>query len=272
MKAKKRSADIKIYNSMKIRLSMTMNKYQVILAGLVMLTISNVFASSFDDKQKDDIGLIVHDYLVAHPEVIAEAIQVLQGREAKAWEEKSKDAIAKNRADIFNSNSPTLENGAAKVTLVEFFDYNCPHCQAIEPMIERLVSQNKDIRIVYKELPVLGESSLYAAKAALAAREQDQYINFHQKLMARHGELSNDKVISIAKDAGLDVAKLQKDMESPKVQQELDDTRKQAIAIGLRGTPSIVIAPNPATAKMPIELIYGETNLQDLIKRIDAVE
>jgi protein-disulfide isomerase len=251
---------------------MTTNQYQVILAGLLMLTISNVFASSFDDKQKDDIGLVVHDYLVAHPEVIAEAIQVLQGREAKAWEEKSKAAIAQNRDEIFNSNSPTVEKGTPKVTLVEFFDYSCPHCQAIDPLIERLASQNKDIRIVFKELPVLGESSLFAAKAALAAREQDKYFDFHQKLMAQQGELSNDKVISLAKDAGLDVSKLQKDMESPKVKQELDDTRKQAIAIGLRGTPSIVIAPYPATTKMPIELIYGETNQQDLMKRIEAVK
>ncbi len=250
---------------------MLINRYQGIFTGMMLLISTHLYAASFDDKQKQEIGQVVQEYLVSHPEVIIQAIQVLQTKEAKALEEKAKMAISENLDGLFNSDSPTIEGKAPKVTLIEFFDYNCPHCRTMSKMLDQLQEKNKDIRIVYKELPVLGEDSLLASKAALAAREQKKYVEFHQKLMASPGAVTSDSVMQIAKELGLDSAQLAKDMESEKVRNELQANQKQAISLGIRGTPSFVIGRFPATKDMPKEFIPGETSQEELMKRIDAV-
>ncbi len=245
--------------------------YQVIFAGIMLILSTPLYAASFDDNQKQEIGQVVHEYLISHPEVIVQAIQVLQGKEAKAFEENAKKAISENMDGLFNSESPTIENKAPKVTLIEFFDYNCPHCRTMSKILDQLQEKNKDIRIVYKELPVLGEDSLIASKAALAAREQKKYNEFHDKLMAYPGAVSSATVMQIAKEVGLDSDKLKKDMESDKVRTELEANQKLAISLGIRGTPSFVIGRFPAKKDMPTEFIPGETTQEELMKRIDAV-
>ncbi len=250
---------------------MSINRYQVIFAGMISLITPYLYAASFDDSQKQEIGQVVREYLVSHPEVIIQAIQVLQTKEAKAFEEKAKLAISENMDSLFNGDSPTVESKEPKVTVIEFFDYNCPHCRTMSKIIEQLKEQNKDIRIVYKELPVLGQDSLMASKAALAAREQKKYNEFHQKLMNYPSAVSAGAIMEIAKEVGLDTEKLAKDMESDKVRNELQTNQKLAISLGIRGTPSFVIGRYPATKDMPKEFLPGAATQEELMKRIDAV-
>jgi protein-disulfide isomerase len=246
---------------------MKINTYKLICVAMLTLMSTDIFAI-LDDNQKEEIGIVVRDYLIAHPEVIAEAIQALQQKESKAWIDNAKKEIIANQEEIFNSNSPGIGSDKPKVILVEFFDYNCPHCRAMHSMIQKIAAQNKDLRIIYKELPVLGETSLFAESAALASREQNKYHEFHEKLMTSDGPLSDEKVLSIAKESGVNVEKLKKDMKDPKIIQELQTVQKLAIQLGIRGTPSFVIGRSPGTKEMTIDFVPGEVTQENLIKHI----
>lgn len=246
---------------------MNINNYKLICVGILSLISTDIFAI-FDDKQKEEIGVVVREYLIAHPEVIAEAIQALQQKESQAWVDNAKKEIIANQEEIFKSNSPAIGSETPKVILVEFFDYNCPHCRAMHSMLQEIAAKNKDLRLIYKELPVLGETSLFAASAALASREQNKYHEFHEKLMTSDGALSDEKVLSIAKESGVDIEKLQKDMKNPKIIEELQRIQKLAMQLGIRGTPTFVIGRAPGTKEMTVDFVPGETTQENLMKHI----
>jgi protein-disulfide isomerase len=250
---------------------MLTNKYKAFCAGIITLLSTEILAN-FDDKQKEEIGTVVHDYLIEHPEVIAQAIHTLQAKEAKIWIEKAKKAIIENMDAMFNSDSPAIGSDKPKITIVEFFDYNCPHCKTMHSILEKLIAENQDIKLVYKELPVLGEPSLLASRAALAAQLQNKYNEFHQKLMTSPGPLTDQIVLQIAKDSALDLEKLKNDMNSPKIIQELQANQKLAVALGMRGTPTFVIGRAPFTKDMQVDFVPGETTQEDLMNRINAVK
>lgn len=238
--------------------------------ALFLSLVNNLQAASLDEAQKAEIGQVVHDYIISHPEVITEAVQVLQAKEMKAWEEKAKQAILNNTDGLFNSKSPNSGAKSPKVSVVEFFDYNCPHCKTMHKTLNDILAENKDVLVVYKELPVLNEGSLFAAKAALAAREQNKYDEFHSKLMASQEVLTQENVLALAKEIGLDVDKLNKDIASAKVNDELMANRKIAMEIGLRGTPVFVFGKYPATKDMKVDLLPGEVQKQDMLDKINS--
>ncbi|MBN9286839.1 MAG: DsbA family protein [Gammaproteobacteria bacterium] len=239
-----------------------------------ILTATSCYAeSTFSEEQKNDIEKIVHGYIVAHPEVVKEAIIALQTQEEKTLQEQAKSAISTHSEEIFNGQSPSLEPKQPAVTVVEFFDYQCPHCKRMESRLEALLTQNKDLRIVYKELPILNPHSVMAAQAALAARKQDKYLPFHRKLMAMDQELTQENIMAAAKEVGLDVDQLKKDMASPEVANEIKANYKIAQAIGIRGTPVFIVAPHPMNKNKESEFVSGETNqdaLQSLIDKAKA--
>ncbi len=249
-----------------------MLKRHLYLLSVIIFIAPSLQAASFNDAQKEEIGTVVREYIVEHPEVITQAISALQDKEMKAWSDKGKENIKANLADFFNSSSPTNGVKSPKITVVEFFDYNCPHCRTMHKTLSDIASENKDIQIIYKELPVLSEASVFAAKAALAAREQNKYLEFHQKMMDQKEMLSQEKILSLAKEIGLDIEKLNKDIASTKVSDELLANRKIAMLIGLRGTPTFVIGKAPATKDMVIELIPGEIKQQELLDKINNVK
>ncbi len=248
------------------------NRTLTILSVVALLISTPVQAASFNEAQKEEIGTVVRDYLIEHPEVITQAITALQDKEMKAWAQKAKDNIKSNFADFFNSSSPTNGVSAPKITVLEYFDYNCPHCRTMHKTLSEIVNQNKEIQVVYKELPVLSEASVFAAKAALAAREQSKYLELHQKLMDQKDMLSPDKVLALANEVGLDIDKLKKDMDSSKVNDELLANRKTAMLIGLKGTPTFVIGKAPATKEMAIEIVAGEVKKEAFEDKIKSVK
>ncbi len=251
-----------------------MKRSHLALYSALILTFANsaFAAKSFSDEQKTEIGQVVHDYLVAHPEVISEAIQALQMNEMKAFIEKAKQGVASNIDGFFNSESPTNEVKDPNVSVVEFFDYNCPHCKVMSKILNDMTGKNNQLRIVYKELPVLSEGSLFAAKVALAAREQNKYEAVHQKFIDAKEALTQEKILSIAKELGLDMEKLNKDISSDKVNNELTNNRKLAMSIGLRGTPGFVIGKYPASKEMKIEFVPGEMKQDEFEKLVDSVK
>ena len=203
-------------------------------------------AQSFSADQRGAIENIVREYLLSHPEVLEEVSAELSKRQAAAEAEKHQATISQNAATIFNSpRGVTIGNKDGDVTFVEFFDYNCGYCKrAMTDMVD-LMKADPKLKVVLKEFPVLGPGSLEAAQVAVAVRMQDpsgkKYLDFHQKLLGGKGQADKARALAAAKEAGLDMAKLDKDMASPEVRATLEENFKLAESMGMNGTPSYVI-------------------------------
>jgi protein-disulfide isomerase len=203
-------------------------------------------AQSFSDGQRGEIEKIVKEYLLAHPEVLEEVSAELSKRQAAAEAVKHEATVSENAQTIFNSpRGVTIGNKDGDVTFVEFFDYNCGYCKrAMGDMIDLMKSDPK-LKVVLKEFPVLGPGSVEAAQVAVAVRMQDpggkKYLDFHQKLLGGKGQADKARALAAAKEAGLDMTRLDKDIASPEVRATIEENFKLAEAMGMNGTPSYVI-------------------------------
>jgi protein-disulfide isomerase len=221
-------------------------------------------AQSFSDSQRGDIETIVRNYLIAHPEVLEEAMAELSRRQSAAEAEKHAASVANNAEAIFNSpRGVIVGNKDGDVTFVEFFDYNCGYCKrAMSDMLDLMKSDPK-LKVVLKEFPVLGPGSVEAAQIAVAVRMQDpsgkKYLDFHQKLLNSKGQADKARALAAAKEAGLDMAKLEKDSASPEVRATLEENFKLAEAMGMNGTPSYVIGK---------QVVIGAVGLDSLREKI----
>jgi protein-disulfide isomerase len=200
--------------------------------------------STFSDAQRAEIEGIIKDYITQkNPEVLMEAMQELQKREAADSAAKTKAAVASDHAKLFEDpTTPIGGNPKGDVTVVEFFDYQCGYCKMAEPNIEKLLKEDKNVKLIYKDFPILGPMSVTAAKAALAAARQDKYIKFHDALMAQKGHLDEDLIYKVAKESGLDVEKLKKDMNDEVIDKAVETNVALGTEIGARGTPTFIIA------------------------------
>ena len=221
-------------------------------------------AQSFSDTQRGDIEVIVKNYLVTHPEVLEEAMAELNKRQAAEEAKKHEASVAENANTIFNSpRGVMLGNKDGDVTFVEFFDYNCGYCKrAMADMLD-LMKTDPKLKVVLKEFPVLGPGSVEAAQVAVAVRMQDptgkKYLDFHQKLLGGRGQADKEKAMAAAKDAGLDMARLEKDLKSPEVRATLEENFKVAEDVGLNGTPSYVIGQ---------QVVVGAVGLDGLKEKV----
>jgi protein-disulfide isomerase len=223
-------------------------------------------AQSFSADQREEIGHIVKDYLVAHPEVIQDVMAELEKRQQSAEAEKHREAVVENKATIFSSpHQVVLGNPQGNVTMVEFFDYNCGFCKrALGDMLD-LIKSDSNLKFVLKEFPVLGEGSVEAARVAVAARMQDttgkKYIEFHQKLLGSRGAADKMRALAVAKEVGFDMARIEKDMGSDEVKKTIEENMKLAEALGVNGTPSYVVGE---------EVVVGAVGIDALREKIGA--
>jgi protein-disulfide isomerase len=223
-------------------------------------------AQSFNNAQRGEIESIIKEYLVAHPEVLQEAMSELEKRQSAAELEKQVTGVKQNKEVLFNSaHQVTLGNPKGDVTMVEFFDYNCGYCKKALGDMLTLLKTEPDLKVVLKEYPVLGPGSLEAAQVAVAARMQDKsgkkYLDFHQRLLGGHGPADKARALAAAKDAGFDMARLEKDMASDEVRETLKENMKVADAIGLNGTPSYIIGS---------DVVIGAQGYDVLKEKVDA--
>ncbi|MBA8905017.1 DsbA family protein [Aminobacter ciceronei] len=184
----------------------------------------------------------LRDYLLANPEVIVQSMQGLEARQREAEATEAQAALSARANEVFRDpDSPVGGNPQGDVTMVEFFDYNCPYCRQVAPVMREAESGDPQLRIVYKEFPILGPGSVFAAKAALAAHRQGQYTAFHIALMQAKGKVGEATVLQAAAEVGLDVDRLRKDMDDPKVQAAIDRNVGLAQSLRINGTPGFVI-------------------------------
>jgi protein-disulfide isomerase len=158
-------------------------------------------------------------------------------------EVKNQDRLiaANSTAMLSDPGTPVIGNARADVAIVEFTDYTCPYCKAVEPRVEKLLKDDPRVKLVVKEYPILTPASLVAAKAALASMKQGKYARFHQTMMTFRGQLTADAVYDMARDSGVDVNRLRKDMESPEIADEIIATFNLARAIRAFQTPTFIV-------------------------------
>ena len=200
----------------------------------------------------------VRDFLLEHPEVIMEALQILQERQRAAEAEDLKRTIAERSQEILNDpDAPVGGNPRGDVTLVEFFDYNCPYCRRVAPTVVELEEADPDLRLVYKEFPILGPGSQFAARAALASRKQGKYVPFHKALMQATEQVTEESVMEIARAVGLDTEQLTADMQAPAIQEAIARNLRLANALAITGTPSFVIGQEVVPGAADFRTLQG---------------
>ena len=193
------------------------------------------------EMSQDQFDQRIHDYILAHPEVLVQALQSLDERQREAEAAQAKQVLASRADDIFrDKQSPVGGNAQGDVTLVEFFDYNCPYCRQMAPIMEQAVADDPQLKIVYKEFPILGPDSLFAAKAALAAQLQSKYGAFHKALFGARTRVTEAVVLKIAGEAGLDIERMKTDMQKPEIQALIYRNTELAQALRITGTPGFV--------------------------------
>lgn len=224
-------------------------------------------AQTFSADQRAEIGNIIKDYLLAHPEVMQDVMAELDKRQQAAEAEKHRAAVVDNKATLFNStHQVVLGNPQGNITMVEFFDYNCGFCKRALPDMLTLLKTNSNLKFVLKEFPVLGEGSVEAARVAVAARMQDttggkKYLEFHQKLLGGRGAADKMRALAVAKEVGFDMARIERDMGSDEVKKTIDEDMKLADALGVNGTPSYVVGD---------EVVVGAVGLDALREKLSA--
>lgn len=193
-------------------------------------------------KQIDGVRKVVKDYLMEHPEVVAEAMEALREKMRIQAEADAKQAIATYKDDLFNNKSDPVEgNPSGDVTLVEFFDYNCPYCkQSYDAMMDAAKADGK-VRIVLKEFPILTAASDVASRVALAAKAQGKYDDIHRAFMKYRGQLDEGAIWRLAAAAGANVDQLKKDMTSPDIDKQIRRNRELAHDLAINGTPSYIV-------------------------------
>ena len=233
---------------------------QMILAATLALALPE---QSLSQEISDDrIKALVAETLRENPELVLEALQALDARQAEAQAAATASVLAEERATLDRDpNAPVLGNPDGDVTIVEFFDYNCPYCKRAMPEINALLAEDSKVRLVLREWPILSEGSAFAARAALASRQQGKYAELHDALMTMRGKVEAETVLRVAGEIGLDVERLKIDMQSPEVEEHIATSMRLAEALGFTGTPSFVVGD---------QLIPGFVEKPELLDAVTA--
>jgi protein-disulfide isomerase len=186
---------------------------------------------------------MMREYIMQNPEVVIEALESLDARRQAEGEEHARQMLTQRRNEIFNNPAnPVIGNPSGDVTLVEFFDYRCPYCKQMHAPITQLRNDDRQVRFVHIQLPILGPESVIAARVALAAQAQNRYLPVHEALMGARGSLDEATIMRIAQQSGCDMTRLRADMNSAAITAQIEANRHLAEELGVTGTPAFVIA------------------------------
>jgi protein-disulfide isomerase len=246
-------------------------KFFLAAFAALLLSSTGVFAqnaATYPPKDKAAFEQAVRQYLLDNPQVVIDAIEAYQAKEEAAQLAAAAKAILERGAQLTNDkDSPVSGNPAGDVTIVEFLDYNCGFCKSVQSTVENVLKADGKIRLVNKELPVVGgESSVLAARAALAAARQGKYEALHTRLMQAKSRIDLGLIEKEATAAGLDLARLKRDMDDPAIKKHIEDNLALSRAIGITGTPAFVIGGKLVPGAV------GEATLKTLVAEARAAQ
>lgn len=229
-----------------------------LLVGTAMLIMPLMAIA--DELSEERVKELVLEAIRENPGIVFEAAQLFEEQQQASQAEVAEQVLANERDALERDpNAPVLGNPDGDVTIVEFFDYNCPYCRRVKPQMEALLAADPNVRVVYREWPILGEGSVFAARAALASRNQGKYDEFHWAMMGLNGRAEEATVIRAAEQIGINVAQLRRDMNAPEIDEHIQTSMRLSRAIGFSGTPSFVIgdslAPGLIDAEQMISLV-----------------
>ena len=217
-------------------------KITALALGLAAMSTFAVSAEEVLPAQKAEIEKIVREYLLKNPEILTEMAAILELKQKEAEAQARTLALTTNAGSIFRLPGDAVAgNEKGDVTLVEFMDYNCGWCKKSVTELSELLAEDKQVRVVFKEMPIFGEGSEYAAKAALAAHKQDKYWEYHQALFGYEGQITPAVADEVAVAVGLDLAKMKTDMDDPSILETIQANQKLAHALLINGTPAFII-------------------------------
>ena len=235
------------------------------LAGTALFA-APASADEFTPAQKQEMGAFIKDYLVNNPDVLRAAIEALDKHDKQQADEERQKTVNSDAGALFSSKyQATIGNPNGTATLVEFFDYNCHFCKGALPDVTKLMKDDPNLKLVLKDYPVLGPGSVEAAKVAAAVRNQlpgDKFWAFHTKLLAAHGPIGKTEALAVARDLGLDMDKLAKDMQGPDVKAGLDEVMQLADALQINGTPTFIVGQ---------DVVVGAVGYDQLKDKVDSV-
>ena len=228
---------------------------RILIAICLVLTtmVPSLARADLDATDRATLNSIIEDFIRNNPEIVRDTLIALAAREEA---ERKQIGLAKVRDDV---GDPVMGNANGTITLYEFSDYNCGYCKRVFEPIQQLVRDNPDVRLVIKEFPILSQSSLVAAKAAIAAEMQGKFGDYHIAMMTYRGQITDAVVMRIAAQAGMDIEQLKSDMESPKTMAIIQRTREAAAALEINGTPGLVVGDT---------IVPGAIGLDELVKLI----
>ena len=213
------------------------------------------------DLTPDEVKRLALEAILENPDIVMQAVEILREREEAAQAEATRSAILHLSFELTEDpNAPVLGNPEGDVTVVEFFDYNCPYCKRAATEVKSLLAADGNVRLVQREWPILGEGSLFATRAALAAREQGKYEEMHWALMADQTRKDEAAVLRIAVSVGLDLDRLKADMAAPEVDEHIAISSSLAKTLGFTGTPSFVIGTEALFGYVP------QAELEELVR------
>lgn len=240
-----------------------MTKYIKILLASTVVAFSTIgLTFAFDDTQKKELGEIIKQYLIENPEVLVEAQNVLEQRQLVAQQQRTKSVIAEMAGDLTSSSDDIIfGNPDGDVTIVEFFDYNCGYCKrAMSDMLD-IIESDPNVKFILKEFPILGPESVEATSVSIAVNRiaPEKAAQFHTDLLGSTGRANKDKAMSIAKNLGVDLAALEKEMQDEALLEGIGKTYEIAQALEINGTPSYVVGNEP---------LFGAVGSSDILKKI----
>ncbi len=230
-------------------------------SGSAALSVPADAGSSFTAAQRAEIVQIVREALKRDPTILRDAVTALQADEADQQAAASKAAITAQHAALSDPADPSIGNPKGNVTIVEFFDTRCPYCRHLNPTMADVLQQDPNVKLVFKDLPILGPASVLGSKALLAAQRQGGYEKLREAIMQAPPDTTMDMIHTLAVNAGLDWPRLQQDMNDPAIQQRLDANIKLAHDLGIEGTPVMVIGD---------ALVSGAVEGADIERAVDA--
>lgn len=214
-----------------------------LLCGAVPFVVNAAPAVAAEALTRDDVKAIVAEFLKEKPEAIIEALEAHRANEEARQEKEAQAKVAQFKPYFTAADRPSAGAAPAdaKITIVEFFDYNCGYCKRAYPDVQAAIDENKDVRVVFQEMPILSPLSHNAAKWAEAAHKQGKYFEFHAALMNFQGEKTDEALTKLAQEVGLNVEQLKKDAESAEVAENIKKSTEAAREIGIQGTPAFIV-------------------------------
>lgn len=225
------------------------------VACLAIIGTTSAAKADLNDAEKAEVNKMIENYINENPQVVLDALENYRVTQIQEVEREANAKAASLISDIRQKtkNYPSVGDAKGTIIVTEFFDYNCGYCHKAFESVQEVVEKEKDVKVVFVEMPILGPSSLLASQWSLASEKQGKYFEFHREVMNHKGQKTPEELTKIAEKVGLDVDKLKKDAQSEDVQKKIQQNIQLAETLGITGTPGFIVETEVIRGYLPYD-------------------